>query len=341
MTPVRYRDAGVDIAAGEESVRRIRAAVQSTFGADVVGDMGSFAGLSRIPGGDPDLLLATSMDGVGTKLKVAVMAGRLDTVGEDLVNHCVGDIGVQGAEPLLFLDYIGMGKLDPAVVESVVEGLARGCRANGCALIGGETAEMPGVYTPPDFDLVGTIIGTVRRGNVLDGSGIEPGDVLLGFGSTGLHTNGYSLARRVLLEDAGLDLGATVPGTDTALGDALLAVHRSYLPVFRALRGTARGYAHITGGGIPGNLNRVLPTGTAARVDRASWNVPPLFRWIGKLGDVPADDLESAFNLGVGLVAAVPADRVDAALAAAGEGWVLGQVVAGSGEVTLTGEHPA
>jgi phosphoribosylformylglycinamidine cyclo-ligase len=250
----------------------------------------------------------------------------------------VGDIGVHGAEPLFFLDYVGMGKLDPERVEAIVRGLAEACRENGCALIGGETAEMPGIYAPGDFDLVGTIVGTVRRGDFLDGSTLAPGDALLGFASTGLHTNGYSLARKDLFEDAKVDPGDRVPGSDAVLGDALLAVHRSYLPVFRALRGVAAGFAHITGGGIPGNLSRILPEGTAARVDRSAWIVPPLFRFIVDTGSVPADDAYRAFNMGIGLIAGVPAARRDEALARCPDAILLGSVAAGSGEVQLVGD---
>ncbi len=339
MSPTHYRDAGVDLSAGEEAVRRIKGKVRETFGSNVLTELGSFGGVCTIPGGDPDLLLVSSIDGVGTKLKVAAMLGRYDTVGEDLVNHCTGDIGVHGADPLLFLDYIGMGKLEPEVVEQVVEGMVRGCRANGCALIGGETAEMPGVYTPPDLDLVGCIVGTVRREDFVDGSGIVPGDALLGFPSTGLHTNGYSLARRVLFEAAGLHPDDEVPGSKVPLGDALLAVHRSYRPVFQALRGILKGAAHITGGGIPGNLSRILPPGIDARVDRSAWRIPPLFGLIARYGDVPPDEMTRTFNLGVGLVAAVPAARADEALAGAGLGaFVVGEAVEGTGKVHLVGE---
>jgi phosphoribosylformylglycinamidine cyclo-ligase len=339
MTPIRYRDAGVDLKAGEEAVRRIKGRVAETFGPHVLTELGTFGGVCTIPGGDPDLLLVSSIDGVGTKLKVAAMLGRFDTVGEDLINHCTGDIGVHGAEPLLFLDYVGMGRLEPEVLEQVVEGMVRGCRANGCALIGGETAEMPGVYAPPDFDLVGCIVGTVRRQDFVDGSGIAPGDVFLGFPSTGLHTNGYSLARRILFEAAELHPDDEVPGTKVPLGDALLAVHRSYRPVFGALRGVMKGAAHITGGGIPGNLSRILPPGIDARVDRESWRIPPLFGLIAQYGDVPLDEMTRTFNLGVGLVVAVAADRAEEARKRAGGGaFVIGRAAEGNGQVVLEGE---
>ncbi len=336
--PIRYQDAGVDIAAGEDAVRRIKTRVRETFGPNVLTELGTFGGVCTVPGGDPDLLLVTSIDGVGTKLRVAAALGRYDTVGEDLVNHCVGDIGVHGADPLFFLDYVGMGRLDPEVVETVVSGMVRGCRNAGCALIGGETAEMPGTYHPPDFDLVGCIVGTARRADFVDGSGLVPGDVLLGFPSTGLHTNGFSLARRVLFENAGLQPDDEVPGSKVALGDALLAVHRSYRPVLTGLRGIMKGAAHITGGGIPGNLGRILPAGTAARVDLSTWRVPPLFALIAERGPVPEAEMFRAFNMGVGLVAGVAAGGEGEALArAGGGGFVIGEVIAGDAAVHLEG----
>ncbi|NNF05483.1 MAG: phosphoribosylformylglycinamidine cyclo-ligase, partial [Candidatus Eisenbacteria bacterium] len=232
---MRYVDAGVDIAAADEALAKVKETVRSTFGPHVVTDLGNFAGLSTLPGGRPDQLLVTSMDGVGTKIKIAIEMGIFNTVGQDLVNHCVGDIGVHGAEPLLFLDYVGMGKLDQSVVTGVIEGLATACRANGCALIGGETAEMPGVYSPPDFDLVGTIIGTVDRSVYVDGSTIEEGDLLFGIPSTGLHTNGFSLVRRVF-EQAQIRYRDQAPFSARTLGEELLEVHRSYLAELRALR---------------------------------------------------------------------------------------------------------
>jgi phosphoribosylformylglycinamidine cyclo-ligase len=338
VTAARYRDAGVDIEAGEEAVRRIRDAVRSTFGPHVATDVGAFAGAVTVPGGDPDTHLVASMDGVGTKLKVAAAAGRYDTVGRDLVNHCVGDIGVHGAAPLFFLDYVGAGKLDPRVVESVVSGVAAACRENGCALLGGETAEMPGVYSGTDFDLVGCIVGMVKRSEFVTGADIAPGDVLLGFPSTGLHTNGFSLARKVLLEDDGVSLHDPVPGTRTSVGDALLAVHRSYLGPLTALKGVMKGAAHITGGGIVGNLARILPAGTEARVDLGAWRTPPVFRLIAERGNVPADDLYRTFNMGIGLIAVVPADRADEAAGRVEDGIRVGSVLAGDGSVHLEGE---
>lgn len=338
MSPTRYRDAGVDIDAGEEAIRRIKKTVRSTFGPHVVTEIGAFAGVSRIPGVDPGLLLVGSMDGVGTKLKVAARVGRYGTVGEDLVNHCAGDIGVHGADPLFFLDYVGMGKLEPAVVEQVVEGLARGCRANGCALIGGETAEMPGIYAPGDFDLVGTIVGTLRREDYVDGSSFAPGDRLLGFPSTGLHTNGFSLARRVLFDDANLDPLEEIPGTGRSLADHLLAVHRSYLPELRALRGLMKGAAHITGGGIPGNLARILRPGIRAAVDVSLWPVPPVMKLIAERGSVPRDDLYRTLNMGIGLIVGVPGDRVAEARERTPDAIEIGTLEAGESGVDLRGE---
>lgn len=336
---MRYRDAGVDIDAGDEAVRRIREKTRSTFGPEVVTGRGDFAGVYRLPTSDDSVMLVASMDGVGTKLKVAARAGRYDTVGEDLVNHCVGDIAVHGAEPRFFLDYVGMGRLEPTVVESVVEGLARACRENGCALIGGETAEMPGVYQAGDLDLVGCIVGTVSPDAWVDGSTLVPGDALLGIPSTGLHTNGYSLARRVVFETMGLGPEDDLPGTGQSVGDALLAVHRSYLPPLRALRGIVKGAAHITGGGLPGNLSRILPPGTAARIDRGSWTVPVLFRVLAENGRVPVDDLYRTCNMGVGLVVGVAPERADDARERIGpEALALGEIIPGEGTVEWEGE---
>jgi len=337
--PTRYRDAGVDIDAGEEAVRRIQKAVHSTFGPHVATEIGRFAGATVIPGGDPNLLIVASMDGVGTKLKIAAMMERYDTVGQDLVNHCVGDIGVHGSEPLFFLDYVAMGHLVPTTVEKIVEGLAIACRQNGCALLGGETAEMPGIYHGDDFDLAGCIVGTVKRQEFVDGTSIAIGDVLLGFPSTGMHTNGYSLARRVLFDNGELKVEDRLPGTKLTLGDALLAVHRSYLPVLRSLKGIMNGAAHITGGGLPGNVNRMLPKGTNARIHVDRWPVPPIMKFIGEIGEVPRDDIYRAFNMGIGLVVAVAAERVQEAVkATSNEGIKIGEIVSGTGTVELVGD---
>jgi phosphoribosylformylglycinamidine cyclo-ligase len=332
-----YRQSGVDIDAGNDTVRRIRSLARSTFTAGVLSDIGSFGGLFRL---DRDRyrepVLVSSADGVGTKLKVAFMTGRHDTVGADLVNHCVNDILVQGAEPLFFLDYLATGRLLPAVAEQVVGGVARACRENGCALVGGETAEMPGFYADGEYDIAGFIVGIVDRAKLVDGRAIVPGDVLIGLPSAGLHTNGYSLARRVLFDVGGLRHDAIVPELGGTVGDALLAPHRSYLSVVRPLleRQLVKGLAHITGGGITENLPRILPDGCAAEIDTRAWPVPPIFQVIARRGEIAPDEMFRAFNMGVGLVivcAASDAADVRAAARAAGEpgAFVLGRVLAG------------
>jgi len=266
----------------------------------------------------------SSADGVGTKLKLAFMTGRHDTVGADLVNHCVNDILVQGARPLFFLDYLATGHLDPAIAEQVIKGVARGCHENGCALIGGETAEMPGFYAEGEYDIAGFIVGLVDRGKIIDGTTIVPGDVLIGLPSTGLHTNGYSLARRVCFEVAGLKHDTFVPELGATIGDALLATHRSYLSVVEPLlqTGLIKGLAHITGGGITENLPRILPEGCAGEINLTAWMPPPIFTFIQQHGGVPFDDMYRTFNMGIGLILACASsdgDRIVAALKAAGE----------------------
>jgi phosphoribosylformylglycinamidine cyclo-ligase len=268
-----YKASGVDIDAGHEVVRRIRALARGTFTGGVLSDIGSFGGLFRLgdkAAGDP--VLVASADGVGTKLRVAFMTGRHGTIGVDLVNHCVNDILVQGAEPLFFLDYLATGRLEPDVAVEIVEGLAAACRDNGCALLGGETAEMPGFYKDGEYDVAGFIVGLVPRERLINGRRIAPGDRLIGLPSSGLHTNGYSLARRIAFEIAGLDVDARFPGSNVPLGEALLAPHRSYLPLVRPLlpSGVIKGMAHITGGGITDNLPRIFPEGTGAVVDRST-----------------------------------------------------------------------
>ena len=297
-----YRQSGVDIDAGNETVRRIKSLARGTFTPGVLSEIGSFGGLFKL---DRDRyqepVLVSSADGVGTKLKVAFMTGRHDTVGADLVNHCVNDILVQGAEPLFFLDYLATGRLSPAVAEQVVTGVARGCRENGCALIGGETAEMPGFYADGEYDIAGFIVGVVDRPKLIDGRAIVPGDVLIGLASSGLHTNGYSLARRVFFDVAGWTPEMKVAELGTTLGEALLATHRSYLPVVRPFlpRGVLKGLAHITGGGITENLPRIFPAGCAAEIDRGAWKVPPLFRLLQQKGGIATDEMFRAFNMGI------------------------------------------
>lgn len=312
-----YRDAGVDIDAGEETVQRIKPIVRETFTPGVLADIGAFGAFFEL-----DLkayrkpVLVSSVDGVGTKLKVAFRMRRHDTVGRDLVNHCVNDIAVCGAEPLYFLDYFSTGKLDPGVAEDVIRGFATACKDNGCALIGGETAEMPDLYAEGEYDLAGTIVGIVEKDQILDGSAIERGDVLIGLPSTGLHTNGYSLARKVLFEhfevgDSPEELGGAT------IGEALLAVHRSYLRPIRGLidAGLARGFVHVTGGGIPGNTARILPDGVDFEVDYSAWTRPRIFDLIQRLGNVPEDDMRRTFNLGIGLIIIVAEPDVDRAVA--------------------------
>jgi phosphoribosylformylglycinamidine cyclo-ligase len=335
-----YRDAGVDIDAAEDSKHRIRAHVESTYTAGMRGMFGAFGGMFRVPEGLTAPLMVASADGVGTKIKVAIEADRHDTIGHCLVNHCVNDILVQGAVPLFFLDYVAFGKLVPAVVEGIVAGVAAGCRENGAALLGGETAEMPGVYTPPDYDLAGFIVGVVEEAKVLGPERVRAGDVLIGLGSTGLHTNGYSLARRIVDERLKLRPTDPFPGLDgVSTADALLAVHRSYLPVLRDQLPRIHAMAHITGGGLPGNLNRALPPTLDARVDVGSWTVPPLFETLIAAGGVARDEAFRAFNMGVGMVVIADRGEVDALLGAARghgvEAWVLGDVVPGHGNVLL------
>lgn len=325
-----YRKAGVDIDAKMAVLRKAKAAIRRTFTSGVVGDIGAFGGLFRSPGSD--YLLVSSTDGVGTKLKVAQMTGRHDTVGQDIVNHCVNDILVQGARPMFFLDYIGTSRIAPEVLNEVIHGLCKACRENGCALIGGETAEMPGMYPPGEYDLVGTIVGAVPRKSVITGEGIRPDDILIGLPSSGLHTNGYSLARKIIFEQCRLRPNDFLPGTRKRVGDALLAVHRSYLRPVSALMEWVeiRGMAHITGGGFPDNIARIMPKGLTAVVDRSTWKVPPLFAFLQERGHVERDEMYRVFNMGIGLVVFVREDRAVEALdvlTAAGEkpvviGWV-------------------
>jgi phosphoribosylformylglycinamidine cyclo-ligase len=338
---MEYKDAGVDIDAGNETVRRIRALAKGTFTPGVLSDIGAFGGLFRLDRDRyRDPVLVSSADGVGTKLKVAFMMNRHDTVGADLVNHCVNDILVQGAEPLFFLDYLATGRLSPAVAEQVIVGVARACKENGCALIGGETAEMPGFYADGEYDIAGFIVGAVDKAKVIDGRAVVPGDVLIAIPSAGLHTNGYSLARRVLFDVAGMQPDTFVRELGTTIGEALLAPHRSYLPLVRPLieRDWVKGLAHITGGGLTENLPRTLPQGCAAEIDRQSWTVPPLFQLLQQRGAIAGDEMFRAFNMGVGMVIVCTsrdAERVINTLMLGGEphAFRLGFVVAGERSV--------
>jgi len=339
-----YRSAGVDIEAADDAKRRIRRLVESTFTAGTRGAFGGFGGMFRVPPDAKAPVLVASADGVGTKIKVAIEAERHDTVGHDLVNHCTNDILVQGARPLFFLDYVAFGKLEPAVVEGVVSGVAAGCRENACALIGGETAEMPGLYTPPDYDLAGFIVGCVEEARVLGSERVRSGDVLVGLASSGLHTNGYSLARRIVAERLRLGPHDRFPGEDGSVADVLLRVHQSYLaaltPVLDGADDHVHAMAHITGGGIPGNLNRALPDSVDAVVETSTWEVPNAFRVLERAGAVPRDEMFRAFNMGVGMIVVTSASGADAVVAnaaAAGvNAWRLGRVQPGSGRVTLS-----
>jgi phosphoribosylformylglycinamidine cyclo-ligase len=328
-----YRQAGVDIDAGNEVVRRIRSLARDTFTPHVLSDIGSFGGLFRLDAPESsETVLVASADGVGTKLRVAFMAGVHRTIGIDLVNHCVNDILVQGARPLFFLDYLATGRLDPNVAVEVVEGLAAGCRQNGCALLGGETAEMPGFYADGEYDVAGFIVGAVRRDRLIDGQQIVPGDVLIGIPSAGLHTNGYSLARRIAFDVAGLRIDARVPELGTTIGEALLAPHRSYLPLIRPLLDSAviKGMSHITGGGITENLPRILPAGTHAQINRSSWQVPAIFEWLQTAGDVPDEDMLRTFNMGIGLIVSVSQAEAPSFLERLHAGGETGAVLIGT-----------
>jgi phosphoribosylformylglycinamidine cyclo-ligase len=332
---MRYRDAGVDIDAAGRAKARIKKLAKLTFTPRVLSDVGAFGGFFSLRGLPRDAVLISSMDGVGTKLKIAFALDRHSTVGEDIVNHCVNDILVHGARPLFFLDYLATGKLSPPAVTEIVSGLARACRAAGCALIGGETAEMPGFYPPGEYDLAGCIVGWVRRREILDGRRIRPGDVILGVASSGLHTNGYSLARKVLIEREGMSLTKRVPELGRPLGDALLAPHRCYLRTLAPLleKGWISALVHVTGGGITENTPRVLPAGCRAEVRLGSWPVPPVFELIRRLGRVPEGDMLRTFNMGVGMLAIVPpryADRVTGALRRKREKfWIVGRIARG------------
>jgi phosphoribosylformylglycinamidine cyclo-ligase len=307
-----YRDAGVDIDAQDEGLRRIKAMLLATRTKGVLADLGSFGGMFA-----PDLaglsepVLVASCDGVGTKLKVAFMTGIHNTVGRDLVNHCVNDILVQGAIPMFFLDYVATGRLEPSVLASIVEGVATGCRENGCALLGGETAEMPGFYADGTYDLAGFIVGLVDKHNVIDGRSIRVGDVLYALPAAGLHTNGYSLARKIFFEGTGKGPGDTVEGMPVTIGAALLAEHRSYLAALRGAiaTGLVRGLAHITGGGLTDNLPRILPEPTAARIERGTWPVLPVFSVMQRIGRVADDEMFRAFNMGIGMVCVIAPDK--------------------------------
>ncbi len=339
-SPVSYADAGVDISSGDRAKQRIKYLAQRTFGKQVLSEIGGFGGLFRLDTARiASPVLVSSADGVGTKLKIAFEMGVHHTVGADLVNHCVNDIAIQGATPLFFLDYLATGRLDEGVIEKVVTGLADACKANGCALIGGETAQMPGFYADGEYDLAGFVVGVVDKEKLITGAKIKTGDVLIGFPSTGLHTNGYSLARKLFFEVAGYKPDHYISAIKDKAGAALMKVHRSYLPVIKKLTAGdyTTGMAHITGGGITENLPRILPKNVSAIIETGSWPIPPVFEHLRELGSVEADEMRRTFNLGIGLIAVIPADRFTRAktmLDRAGEKFhVIGRTVKGDRKV--------
>jgi phosphoribosylformylglycinamidine cyclo-ligase len=334
-----YAAAGVDIDAAEKLVSRFADLAKSARRPEVLADIGPFAGLFKL-GSYREPVLVASTDSVGTKAKLATLAGRFDSVGHDIVNHCVNDILPSGAEPLFFLDYIGNTGLSDDAKADIVRGCVEACAASGCSLLGGETADMPGTYRQGDFDLVGFIVGVVERDAVIDGSAIRAGDVLLGLASNGLHTNGYSLVRKIFRigidEDAAAErerLNASYAGLEGTLGEALLVPHRCYLPALRPALRQLHGIAHITGGGIPGNVPRVMPAGLAARIDRSSWRVPAIFRIIQEQGAIDDEEMYRAFNMGLGIVVAVAPEDTAAVQSLIPEAFVCGEVVAGTGVV--------
>ena len=340
--PISYSDAGVDIDAATRATDRIKELARRTFNERTLSEIGSFGGM--FDGAFPNMaqpVLVASADGVGTKLKIAFMMGVHNTVGRDLVNHCVNDILVQGARPLFFLDYVATGKLSPEVVASVVEGVADGCRENGCVLLGGETAEMPGFYSKGEYDIAGFIVGVVDRAKIIDGKTIAPGDVLLALPSAGLHTNGYSLARKLFFDVAEYETLMPLRETGTSVGEALLAPHLSYLRPLEGLldRGVIKGLAHITGGGLTDNIPRILPEGTAVKIEKGSWPVLPIFELLQKLGNVSEPEMYRTFNMGVGMVIICSRGNVDpikSHLKERGdECYRIGEVVEGNGEVLL------
>ena len=339
--PITYSDAGVDIDAATEATDRIKKLAQQTFNQRTLSDIGSFGGMfdGAFPGLQKPVLVA-SADGVGTKLKIAFLTNVHNTIGRDLVNHCVNDILVQGARPLFFLDYIATGKLDPEIVAAIVEGIATGCRENGCVLLGGETAEMPDFYAPGEYDVAGFIVGVVDRDKTIDGKIIRKDDVLLALPSVGLHTNGYSLARKLFFDVAGFNVDTRLDEVGMTVGRALLEPHLSYLPTIGPLldSGLIKGLAHITGGGLTDNIPRILPEGTAVQIDKGSWPVLPIFKSMQEIGNVPEPEMYRTFNMGVGMVIVIAAenlDRVGSELKRSSKVYEIGRVVSGDREVTI------
>lgn len=338
MKKKAYAKAGVDVDLGNTVKRGIQKLVRATHGPEVLGKIGGFGGLFRANfRGMKDPVFVSSVDGVGTKLKVAFATGRHDTIGQDLVNHCIDDIAVIGARPLFFLDYLASGKLDPKVFTEILKGFAKACKAGGCALVGGETAQMPGMYQPGEYDVAGTIVGVVDRASIIDGSRIRKGDVIVGLASNGLHTNGYSLARKVLFETMKLKPGSKLEGVRGTVADELLRVHKNYQPLMASLpKGVLKGAAHITGGGLVDNLPRVLPSNCDARIDIGSWKVPAIFNIIGREGKVPTDEMYQVFNMGIGMTLIVSQKDATEVLART-KGRVIGRIVDGTGVVRLDG----
>lgn len=343
MEKLTYKSAGVDIDAGNRFVEKIKPFVKSTFRPEVLTDIGGFGGLFGLKGGYKEPVLVSGTDGVGTKLRVAFMADRHDTVGIDLVAMSVNDILVTGAEPLFFLDYFATGKLDPDKQADVVKGVAEGCRQAGCALLGGETAEMPGFYAEGEYDLAGFAVGVVEKSKIINGATIKPGDAVVGLFSSGLHSNGYSLARKVFFEAAGLKIDSFVPELGKTVADELLTPTRIYVKNALALAKDfeVKGYAHITGGGITENFPRILPDGCGAEIDRSAWEPLPVFRFMREKGRIVADEMYRDFNMGLGLMAVVPQEQADAFVKAAGalgeKAAIVGRITAGAKEVVYVG----
>ena len=337
--PITYADAGVDINRANKTKQRIKYLAHKTFTRGVLSEIGGFGGLFSVDKKYLDPVLVSSVDGVGTKLKVAFEMKMHHTIGADLVSHCVNDIAVQGAAPLFFMDYLATGRLEPEVAEKVVEGLAEACKHNGCALIGGETAEMPGFYPEGEYDLAGFIVGVVEREKIINGKTVEVGDIVLGLPSNGLHTNGYSLARKLLFEVAGYSTDTFVSEIKNKVGNELMRTHKSYWPIIKKMIAgeCVAALAHITGGGITENLPRVLPRGTAAVIERGTWPVLPIFEHLQKLGNVPPDEMLRTFNMGIGMLLVVPAKKFKKAetlLDRAGEKFYsVGRIVKGERKV--------
>lgn len=339
-----YKDAGVDIDAANQALANAKSAIERTFTPGVLQDIGSFGAMYQLDLKDlTEPVLVSSVDGVGTKLKLAFMTGKHDTVGIDLVSHCVNDILVQGARPLFFLDYLATGRLHPKVIEDVIRGLATGCRYAGCALIGGETAEMPSMYADDEYDLAGTIVGVVDRKRIVDGESIEPGDVIIGLPSSGLHTNGYSLARKIVFEHAGLKPDDEMPGVGRTVAQALMEPHIAYAKLMQIVMKSVqvKGMSHITGGGLTDNTPRMMPKTCAAEIDLSAWTVPPLFRYLQEAGNVEDKEMLRTFNMGLGFLFVVSPDQEKRALEAIDmvgkEGWAVGRIIEGAHDVKYVG----